>query len=100
MCLEIDLSLQNEPQNEKKGIVPMQNQRCGSAVFATWIVQSLFILNQEFQAWEPTSITIQTVLCQTWLETPKTSFIMSWLYYNRVVFKRKRMFWCFSSLFE
>ena len=53
----IIVSKQNEPCYEKNGFLYMRKKRRRSAaqlisafVFATWIVQSLYFLNQKFQA--------------------------------------------------
>ena len=48
-------------------------------VLATFIVQSLYFLNSEFQA-----VAVQAGLCRTWLKTPKTGFLMSQLISNRL----------------
>ena len=73
--------LAHELRHEKNGFLPMQKQRRRPAtaklisafVFAFQIVTSLFLSNSKFQA----SSTFH--LRPTWSETPKTSFLASWL---------------------
>ena len=42
-------------------------------VFATGIVQSLYVLNPKFQA--SSKMAVQLGLCRTWSETPKTGLL-------------------------
>ena len=52
-------------------------QPISAFVFVTRIVQFLFYLNPKFQDSSFFSVTVQTSLCQTRLETPKTVFLAS-----------------------
>ena len=58
----------------------MRKQRLRSAVLATWIEQSLYLLDWKFQATiiiKPSSIAVQPDLCLTWLGTLKTEFFVT-----------------------
>ena len=57
-------------------------------VFATWIVQFLFFLNQKFQAFSFFSGTAQPGLCRTWSEAPNTDFLASRLILTGYILNR------------
>ena len=78
-----------EPHHEKTRFLPVQKQRCRSAVqlisafvFATWLVQFLFYLDPKSQASSLFSVPVQADQCRTWSETMKTSFLVSRLIYK------------------
>ena len=82
----MNVALSNEPRHEKTGFLPMQKTKAqisfavttkliSAFVFATRIVHFLFLLNPKFQA--SMLLLGLYILCQTWLETPKTGFLAS-----------------------
>ena len=73
-------------------------QLISAIVFATRIVQFLFFLNDksEISSFEPSSVSAQASLCQTWSETPKTWFLTSrlicdWFWQLKLVNKECRL---------
>ena len=57
-------------------------QLISAFIFNTYILQSLYYLNQKFQASShPSSMAVQPDLCWTWSETPQTGFHATQLIY-------------------
>ena len=71
----------NEPHHEKTRFLPMRKQRRRSAdqhlCFCYMDSTIPLLLKSKITGFWPFSVAALTGLCQTWLETPKTGFLMS-----------------------